>query len=725
MQQMTINHLVLIGGGHTNVLLIRKWLMYPKLMPEIPISIISRDSYLVYSAMFPSVISKSISLDDSLIDIRSLAKDAKISFIKEEVIDINFKLRKISLKNRPSIYYSKLVLNYGSQTKISSEFESLVNNQIAFPVKPFFKAYEFIKNEDKYDSEKEQPFIIIGSGLAAIEVAFALRKRWGNRSLKIVCKLNKIDNKILNNLCRSNIELVEKLPFNYGKILLCTGNISPQWVQKNILELDSKGRVITNQQLKLKKILGVFATGDCAVIESETRPSSGIFAVKVLNILANNLQKDIRGESLKKWFPQRLGLQIVNSYPRKVPKAFAIYNNYVFGPSFIIWYLKNKIDKGFMKKFHSLKVNMNQKAKENLMNDCRGCAAKIPQSILNKSLRSAQLDNFANSPEDSVEIYKSDQDIILQSVDGFPALISDPWLNAKITVLHACSDLWACGAKLSSLQALISLPKVDKNFQYYLFSQCLKGIKSTVEDQGGEVIGGHTFESRSIVDKPYSLGIDISLTVQGILKNGAKPWPKSGMQKGDILLMSRPLGIGIFFAAQMRNINLNDNSDEIMRNLAKSQQPLIDQIYLLQDELGESFINAATDITGYGFIGHLKEMIDSSNLLRKDNGLEPIKVLLDLFAFKAYPGVLDLIKKGIKSSLFESNKEIFNQISGENHNKKIISFSNKNKFDEDSFKERVSLLLDPQTCGPLLISCHPKYECFLKNQWYKVGKVIN
>ena len=142
--------------------------------------------------------------------------------------------------------------------------------------------------------------------------------------------------------------------------------------------------------------------------------------------------------------------------------------------------------------------------------------------------------------------------------------------------------------------------------------------------QGGKLIGGHTFESRSFVDQPYSLGIDISLTVQGVLKNGAKPWLKSGMQKGDIILMSRPLGVGIFFAAQMQNINLKENSEEIMRNLVTSQQPLIDQIYLLQNKLGETFINAATDITGYGFIGHLKEMIDSSNLIREDNNSEPV-----------------------------------------------------------------------------------------------------
>ena len=150
-------------------------------------------------------------------------------------------------------------------------------------------------------------------------------------------------------------------------------------------------------------------------------------------------------------------MQIVNSYPRKIPKAFAFYGEVVIGPSFLIWYLKNKIDENFINKFRLLDSGMNQKDKEDLMDDCRGCAAKIPQSILNKSLRNAQLDNFANSPEDSVEIYKNNQDIILQSVDGFPALISDPWLNAKITVLHACSDLWACGVKLSSVQALICL----------------------------------------------------------------------------------------------------------------------------------------------------------------------------------------------------------------------------------------------------------------------------
>ena len=78
------------------------------------------------------MLSKSITLEESLIDIKSLATNAKVSFIEEEVKDIDFNLREIILSNRPSVNYSKLVLNYGSQTIIPKEFESLVKNRNAF-----------------------------------------------------------------------------------------------------------------------------------------------------------------------------------------------------------------------------------------------------------------------------------------------------------------------------------------------------------------------------------------------------------------------------------------------------------------------------------------------------------------------------------------------------------------------------------------------------------------
>ena len=160
------------------------------------------------------------------------------------------------------------------------------------------------------------------------------------------------------------------------------------------------------------------------------------------------------------------------------------------------------------------------------------------------------------------------------------------------------------------------------------------------------------------------------------------------------------------------------------RNLVTSQQYLIDQIYIFQEKFGESLVNASTDITGYGFMGHLKEMVESSNLFRKKNKLADIKVLLDSSSFKAYPGVLDLVRKNIQSTLFQSNKEIIQPIFEEHSSDRIISFAKENLINNETLSEIMSLLLDPQTCGPLLISCDPKYESVLKDNWYKVGEVI-
>ena len=127
-------------------------------MPDNPISIISRDSHLVYSAKFPSVIANLIPLEESLIDIASFAKSAKVAFIQDEVKNIQFKSNKIILKNRPEVNYSDLVINCGSRTKISKQYEDLVQKKIAFPIKPFYESYKYILEEDVFNKVDESKF---------------------------------------------------------------------------------------------------------------------------------------------------------------------------------------------------------------------------------------------------------------------------------------------------------------------------------------------------------------------------------------------------------------------------------------------------------------------------------------------------------------------------------------------------------------------------------------
>jgi len=674
--------------------------------------------------MYPSIIAKTIPLQDGLIDIFSLANSTKISFIKSEITDIDFIKKRICLENRPFIEYSRIILNCGSKTKVSAEFQDLIESEVAFPVKPFFESYQFIKSQDKFNKKESLPFVIIGSGLAAIEIAFSLRKRWSNRKIIIVCELEKIPNKFVIWLNNFDIHLKPKLNFEYHRILLCTGNEPQSWINNNILNLDKKGRIITTSALNIREHKEIYAVGDCAFCEKRNGSSSGILAVKAVDTLAINLNNHQRDKKFKKWKPQRVGLQIVNIFNTSKPRAFAIYGNIIIGPSTLFYKLKNKIDKNFLSKLSPLNMDHLDTKSIQFNSDCRGCAAKIPQSILNISLRNSKLSKLADYPEDASVIFENDRESIMQSVDGFPALLSDPWLNARITTLHACSDLWACGLTLSSAQALITIPKVDQQEQKYLFTQSLQGIKSTIEELGGNFLGGHTFESRSLANKPYSLGMEISLVVQGILKGDEMSWNKYGMNPGDIICLSRPLGIGVFFAALMQNKNLPNRANLILDDLSRSQQDVVEKILKIQKSLGHVFVNASTDITGYGLFGHLKEMIDASNHFRKKDELKEIKVVLDLLSFQAYPGVYKLIKSGIRSSLFFENKKVFDNFRIQEKNDQSILFLQENEILAGKHNEKIELLVDPQTCGPLLISINKKYEKYLAKNWYKVGEVI-
>ena len=83
-----------------------------------------------------------------------------------------------------------------------------------------------------------------------------------------------------------------------------------------------------------------------------------------------------------------------------------------------------------------------------------------------------------------------------------------------------------------------------------------------------------------------------------------------------------------------------------------------------------------------------------------------------------------MIRKGIRSSLFLENKKIFDQVYSQKYGEETIIFSKEKYSFDNEFFEKVELLIDPQTCGPLLISCESKYYEYLNSNWYKVGEVV-
>ena len=134
--------------------------------------------------------------------------------------------------------------------------------------------------------------------------------------------------------------------------------------------------------------------------------------------LANNLEATCQGTHLRPWHPQREALQLIGSHE---DAAWARWGSWRLGPSRLFWNLKQRIDRAFMTGFLQTATMADAAPMA-----CRGCAAKLPAQPLAAALEQVGL---GGQPEDAAHL--DEHQGLLQSMDGFPALVSDPWLNGR------------------------------------------------------------------------------------------------------------------------------------------------------------------------------------------------------------------------------------------------------------------------------------------------------
>ncbi|MEA5400417.1 selenide, water dikinase SelD, partial [Synechococcus sp. BA-124 BA4] len=447
-------------------------------------------------------------------------------------------------------------------------------------------------------------------------------------------------------------------------LVRCTGSRAPHWLAAGGLPCDpSTGRVFTEASLEVEGHPGVFACGDCGLVRAAPRSPSGVWAVRVAPVLAANLRRSLRGEPLRPWHPPRCALQLLGDGGAVdgQPRALAQWGPLCLGPSRWLWWCKAWIDRRFISRFQALAPMAEE-------SPCRGCAAKLGAAPLRGALERL------GSPggDDAAVIAGSlDEGLVLQSLDGFPALVGDDWLNGRLTTLHACSDLWACGARVESAQALVTLPRGAAALQEEWLLQTLAGVRSVLDPLAARLVGGHTLEQRTTAE-----GLSLALSVTGRSEPG-RFWAKGDLAAGDRLLLSRPIGSGVLFAAAMAGAAEPEWLDGVLEEMAQSQQPLVDL-------LAAHGCRACTDVTGFGLLGHLGEMLQAA--------AEPLRVVLEPQALPAFSGALELLERGFASSLAPANRSAWVELES-------------GRVQAGALKPCLrELLIDPQTCGPLLAS---------------------
>ena len=683
--------------------------MRPRSKPKGLITLVSASSSTLYSGFIPAHLSGQLSLHATSIDVRNLAIRAGVHFIQADVESIDLNGKRLQLRNRTSIAFDLLSLNLGAMSP-----KQLFN--AAIPIKPLGKALQTLRQQDLDRNRDQSSFHGVGAGLAAIEVAFALRRRWPQRPLALHCGDHSLDVRMANALTAVGITLTEEPAPDSNNTLLCTGSEAPGWLKDTGLRCDSQGRVLTESTLQSLDHPWLFASGDCASIHEHPRPASGVYAVRAAPVLATNLKRTLEGQALKRWTPQQCALQLVGTHnPIRRNTAWAKIGTILIGPHPWLWRWKQRLDRRFIQSFQRLTEDASEmRGQSDTTNTmaCRGCAAKLGASPLKQALQLAGVPSLGSDPADAQPIaLHRDGTTQLTSVDGFPALLSDPWLNGRLTTLHACSDLWASGADVSSALALLTLPATDQASQIQLMSQTLAGIRSALEQQNAVLLGGHTMESRQASSQPVGLDLQVSLSVFGATPSQQPTWGKGPLRRGDRLLLSRSIGTGVLFAAAMQGRCPGPWLDQALDELAKSQHPRLHELREANAKAPDS-IHACTDITGFGLLGHLNEMVDAS---------DTIQVELEIDKIPAYHGVHHLLEQGMTSTAAPANRQAWSSLE---HSVKLKTSELKSGTAADP--NHLELLIDPQTCGPLLVSCSQAAADILLSQgWTAVGTVIH
>jgi selenide, water dikinase len=677
---MAAEHLILAGGGHSHALVLRMWAMRPKRRPDAWITLVSRSSTALYSGMVPGLVAGLYDRDACAIDLRQLAEQAGVNFVAAEITGLDLAGRRLLLQDRPPLRYDWLSLDVGAETALPGyPGETPAAPPVAVkPLEPFLAWCDALPSG--------QSLQVLGSGAAAVEVALALKARGQQPMLHTKAAGLALGSAAADRLLTQVLRQAGVAPLAAGRwpSIACTGSRAPRWLAASGLPAGERGRVRTLANLQVEGEPRLFASGDCAVITANPRPPSGVWAVRAAPVLAANLQRALAGRPLRRWYPQRRALQLLgDGGVAGEPRAIALWGPLALGPSRWLWRWKDHIDRQFMARLAAA-APMRQTMSDAPM-ACRGCAAKVASGPLRAALAQLPAPPRPNGQtlddDDAVIVARShDGALLLQSVDGFPALVSDPWLNGRLTTLHACSDLWATGAQVRSALAVVTLPVLAGELQAELLHQSLAGVRSVLDPLDAQLLGGHTLEAR---DARAGGGLSLMLSV-----NGSAPaerlWPKGPLLAGDVLILSRPLGSGVLFAAAMAGASKPQWIDQALTVMQQSQAPLVEL-------LAAHGCRACTDVTGFGLLGHLGEMLSC--------GPANTKVQLDATALTrlALPGALELLAAGHASTLAPANARALALME-----QGLVSLIHEAAPSSPETAGLWQLLIDPQTCGPLL-----------------------
>ena len=302
-----------------------------------------------------------------------------------------------------------------------------------------------------------------------------------------------------------------------------------------------------------------------------------------------------------------------------------------------------------------------------------GCGCKIAPGVLSEILKNSS--NLPIPPEllvgietaDDAAVYLlNDEQALIATTDFFMPIVDDPYDFGRIAATNAISDVYAMGGTPIMALGLVGMP--INVLPLETIGAILRGGQDVCRDAGIPIAGGHTIDS---VEPIYGLVVLGLVHPSRVKKN-------SGAKAGDVLILSKPLGVGILSAALKKEILPPEGYAQMIAVTTQLNKPGIELAKL-------DGVHALTDITGFGLAGHGLELARGAKL----------KMQIKLDQIPLLPGVLALAQAGVVTGASERN---------------WASYGAEVSLPANTSAAYQALLCDPQTSGGLLVSCAPELE---------------
>jgi selenide,water dikinase len=312
-----------------------------------------------------------------------------------------------------------------------------------------------------------------------------------------------------------------------------------------------------------------------------------------------------------------------------------------------------------------------------------GCAAKLPPGDLDRALCGLDLpvdDNLLVGLEraDDAGVYRISDDLALvQTLDFFPPMVDDPFSFGRIAAANALSDVYAMGGTPKTAMNIVAFPA--KTLDLSVLRAVIEGGLHALREAGVVLVGGHTIDDPEL---KYGLAVTGFIHPQRILT-------KRRLRAGDKLLLTKPLGTGIVCTAIKAGMAGQEITARVIGNMATLNRGAAEAMHSFN-------VSACTDITGFGFLGHLAEMVVDSGF----------GVRINAAALPYYPEALEWAAMGLLPA-------------GAYHNRTFrgpfVDFA------PEVPQVIQDLLFDPQTSGGLLIAVAPDAAEELQQQMLARG----